>query len=169
MVNKLHKDLEYQLNEKQAWQELLKGHKWVKAHAAVHDRLQRMENVAADGLPDVNGCINGNEFWMELKTPRIPVRDTTPLFGSNHKITPNQFAWFKAQSLAGGMVFLLISCANVRLHYLINASKINSDFLLYTLDEIDALDAVCLRVEGVGLASFYPMVRNFIATRRGHR
>jgi len=27
----------------------------------------RIESSTINGIPDLNGCINGNGFWMELK------------------------------------------------------------------------------------------------------
>jgi len=38
----------------------------VKAHIPeVH--WSRIENVAGSGIPDLNGCLNGKEVWIELK------------------------------------------------------------------------------------------------------
>lgn len=73
-----------------------------------HDRLDRIESSTVDGIPDVNGCFSGNEFWIEVKTPTEPKRRTTPLFGSNHKVSQSQKNWMLRQWNADGIVFLYI-------------------------------------------------------------
>lgn len=74
------------------------------------DRLDRIENMAGTGMPDVNGCFEGSEFWIEIKNPRKePVRKLlTPLFGSNHRLSQDQKNWFKRQDKAGGKGFVYI-------------------------------------------------------------
>jgi len=72
------------------------------------DRIDRIENAAGIGCPDVNYCINGVEGWIELKAPREPKRSLTPLFGSNHKLSQDQKNWFKRQIRAGGQCWLLL-------------------------------------------------------------
>jgi hypothetical protein len=53
----------------------------LKAHATPSMWLQRMENVSADGFPDV--YVGGSGRWIELKAPSdIPKRPGTPLLGS---------------------------------------------------------------------------------------
>lgn len=91
------------MHEKDAWKFLR-----TPAGKYPHDRIQRIENVTADGMPDINGCIGGVEFWIELKCPRMPKRESTPIFGSGHPIMPNQFAWANKQRIAGGNSFYLI-------------------------------------------------------------
>lgn len=73
-----------------------------------YDRIDRIENGVIAGMPDINLCINGRESWIELKAPTEPKRSSTPLFGSNHKISQDQLNWFKRQIDAGGRAFLLI-------------------------------------------------------------
>lgn len=72
------------------------------------DRLDRIENAVVTGMPDINMCIGGREFWIEQKSPKEPVRSTTPLFGSNHKISQEQQNWFLRQRQAGGKAYFLI-------------------------------------------------------------
>ena len=72
------------------------------------ERLERVENGLVDGMPDVNFCAAGVEGWIELKAPIEPQRESTPLFGSNHRIGVAQANWFLKQRLAGGRAFLLI-------------------------------------------------------------
>jgi hypothetical protein len=79
------------------------------------DRLDRIENAATFGMPDVNGCLSGVEFWMELKAPKTPKRDSTPLFGSNHNLSVNQRNWFLRQTRAGGIAFVYIDATRHRI------------------------------------------------------
>lgn len=73
------------------------------------DRLDRIENVVVTGMPDINMCIGGVEVWIEQKSPKEPVRRTTPLFGSNHKVSQEQANWMLRQRKAGGRCYFLIS------------------------------------------------------------
>jgi len=73
------------------------------------DRLDRIENVLIPGMPDINFCSGGVESWIEQKSPREPVRSTTPLFGSNHRVSQEQMNWFLRQTKAGGRAFFLVS------------------------------------------------------------
>lgn len=75
----------------------------------VGDRLDRIENVVVTGMPDINMCIGGTEMWIEQKSPKEPVRKTTPLFGSNHKVSQEQANWMLRQRKAGGKCYFLIS------------------------------------------------------------
>lgn len=71
-------------------------------------RIDRIENLRVNGMPDVNVCINGNEIWIEIKAPTEPKRNTTALFGSAHKLSQEQKNWIKRQIDAGGQAYLLI-------------------------------------------------------------
>jgi hypothetical protein len=73
------------------------------------DRLDRIENVVVTGMPDINMCIEGKELWIEQKSPKEPVRGTTPLFGSNHKVSQEQRNWFLRQRQAYGNAYFLIA------------------------------------------------------------
>ena len=81
----------------------------LKKHVIRHpDRIDRIENLTVVGMPDVNLCIEGRESWIEIKAPREPKRETTPLFGSNHKVSLEQTNWMKRQTDAGGRCFFFI-------------------------------------------------------------
>lgn len=73
------------------------------------DRIDRIENIVTVGMPDINFCSGGKETWIELKSPREPKRNSTPLFGSSHKLSQDQMNWFKRQHAAGGSGFVLIA------------------------------------------------------------
>ena len=57
--------------EKALWRWLREGTKGKPCH------LQRVENSLARGVLDVEGCINGVAFWLELKAGPAPARDTS--------------------------------------------------------------------------------------------
>lgn len=73
------------------------------------DRWDRIENATVYGMPDVNLCIEGVESWVEQKHAKEPLRATTPLFGSNHKVSQKQMNWFLRQKRAGGRCYFLVA------------------------------------------------------------
>jgi hypothetical protein len=73
-----------------------------------HDRVTRIENAVGTGQPDVNICVDGVESWVEIKSPQEPVRPTTKLFGSNHKLLLSQRNWMLEQRNAKGRAWVLI-------------------------------------------------------------
>ena len=66
-----------------------------KAWPNVH--FQRIETSVGLGIPDVNCCVNGVEFWLELKVS----------LGKRLAITKYQKAWILNRYKAGGLVFVL--------------------------------------------------------------
>jgi hypothetical protein len=74
------------------------------------DRLDRIENSVSSGAGDVNGCLAGEDVWIELKAPSEPVRAGTPLMTSNnnHPLLQTQMNWFRRQHNAGGIAFILV-------------------------------------------------------------
>lgn len=52
--------------------------------------LERVENVASEGFPDV--LVMSANAWVELKAPRRPKRNTTRLFGSEG-LSVDQINW----------------------------------------------------------------------------
>lgn len=69
--------------------------------------LTRVEDVAGVGRPDVEGCLDGDCFVIELKVADRPRRPTTPI-RTQCPITIEQQEWLKARRSAGGNAFLLI-------------------------------------------------------------
>ena len=59
--------------------------------------FQRIETSVGLGIPDVNCCVNGVEFWLELKVS----------LGKRLAITKYQKAWILNRYKAGGLVFVL--------------------------------------------------------------
>ena len=61
---------------------------------------QRIETGALQqGVPDVNACYGGYEFWVELK---CTTNDTVSL-------TPFQIAWHMRRATAGGISWILVA------------------------------------------------------------
>lgn len=60
--------------------------------------LQRVENVAVSGHPDVEGCIDGAQVWIELKSNLRPKRAGTPI---RPKCRESQSIWHKQRAAAG--------------------------------------------------------------------
>ncbi len=59
---------------------------------------QRIENVSGTGVPDVNGCSSGIEFWFEGKVAK----------DGSFIIRPDQIAWLTRRFNAGGRVFVVV-------------------------------------------------------------
>lgn len=60
--------------------------------------LCRIENEAGSGNPDVEGCINGDQLWIELKSEERPKRASTPI---RPKLRPSQDIWHTERFRAG--------------------------------------------------------------------
>lgn len=115
------------MSENTAW-------KWLRENLKGKGRrLQRIENIVGSGMPDINGCFNGREFWIEVKAPKEPKRPSTPLFGSNHKVSQEQKNWFMEQRQSGGRGYLFIDTDQRRI--LIDG-KFADDINTMTADEI---------------------------------
>lgn len=66
--------------------------------------LQRVENSVGRGTPDVEGCLNGHSFWVELKVSESPSRAATSV---KTGFEPQQIPWMVQRAKAGGAVFVL--------------------------------------------------------------
>ena len=63
--------------------------------------LTRIESSTINGIPDINACMDGNEFWLELKS-----KESKNLGLSNYQIN-----WHIKHQKCGGQVFILaIGC-----------------------------------------------------------
>jgi hypothetical protein len=60
--------------------------------------LKRIENSVGSGHPDVEGCIDGVQIWIELKSEERPKRLTTPI---RFKVRPSQDIWLQERVRAG--------------------------------------------------------------------
>lgn len=71
---------------------------WQDVKKALKDaHLVRIENRSLPGVPDVNGCYNGVEFWLELKVIK----------GNSLQLSKFQKAWIYERTSRGGLVFVL--------------------------------------------------------------
>lgn len=80
---------------------------WLKDHLRelrplLHD-VQRIENVVATGTPDVEGCIDGETFWCELKVAYEMANDRVRV-----KITTQQVRRALRRVRAGGRSWVLV-------------------------------------------------------------
>lgn len=60
--------------------------------------LKRIENSVGSGHPDVEGCIDGAQIWLELKSEARPKRITTSI---RFKVRPSQDIWLQERVRAG--------------------------------------------------------------------
>lgn len=63
---------------------------------------QRIETVTSAGVPDVNGCYNGREAWIELK-----MLTGTRKLRFKHNLQPTQVAWLTRREHQGGRTFVM--------------------------------------------------------------
>lgn len=75
--------------------------------------MRRVENLVAEGDPDVEGCYKGGAFNIELKVAPRPSRPTTRVLGPAD-IRPKQVPWAKARWKAGGQSYFLIQVGSSR-------------------------------------------------------
>jgi len=80
------------MKESDLWKKIRDGTKSLGIH------WSRIESWAGPGVPDLNGCYKGHEFWIELKVRR----SKTIVF------RPHQIAWHHNRSKAGGSSFIVI-------------------------------------------------------------
>lgn len=69
--------------------------------------MRRVENLVAEGDPDVEGCYRGGAFNIELKAAPRPARTTTRVLAPSD-IRPKQVPWAKDRWAAGGQTYFLI-------------------------------------------------------------
>lgn len=63
---------------------------------------QRIETMTGAGVPDVNGCYTGREFWIELK-----IITGIKKLSFQSEFRPTQYAWMVNRIKAGGRCFVL--------------------------------------------------------------
>jgi hypothetical protein len=68
--------------------------------------ILRIENSVQEGTPDVNGCCNGIEFWVELKVAKMPKRSSSPVRVDH--FTNEQRRWLFDRVSNGGRAYLLL-------------------------------------------------------------
>lgn len=70
---------------------------WVLIRSKLPGHLQRIENLVSPGAPDLNGCYQGVEVWVELKVAK----------GKWIHFRNSQLAWFAKRLSTGGNVKVL--------------------------------------------------------------
>lgn len=76
---------------------MLESRLWTLVKANLPGHLIRIENVAGNGQPDVNGCYLGSEAWVELKVSK----------GNYLFFRTSQLAFFQKRTKENGRVFVL--------------------------------------------------------------
>lgn len=108
--------------ERSEWEWLYEGCLGKKGKYAGHElHMTRVENEqAGPGTPDGEGCLRGNQFWLELKVCARPVSPSTELDLSH--IRPKQVTWNHNRCLVGGRAWFLVRVEGNGLptsHYLV--------------------------------------------------
>ena len=103
--------------------------------------MTRLENLVGEGTPDVDGCLEGCQFWAELKCNKRPARAKTPI---RVKFRPMQVPWLKRRVRADGRAFVLVQVGQGRAarRYLIPGEMAAKVATGLTEAELDGL-AVC--------------------------
>ena len=76
-----------------------------KDFGAAKLHMDRVENSAGSGMPDVEGCLLCKQFWIELKIAGRPKR------GGNvdvKHLRPKQVEWLHNRWLVGGCAWILV-------------------------------------------------------------
>lgn len=131
------------------------------------DRADRVENAVISGQPDVNGCLQGEDVWVELKAPVEPKRATTVLMTSNgnHPLLQSQINWFAKQRQAGGIAFILVRTDKRMM--LIDGTKHGDHFNTYTVAQMIEASIYVTTVPTPHLE--WRMLRNVIFTASRYR
>lgn len=79
--------------------------------------LERIENLASDGIPDVRGIRQplGREFWVELKAATLPRRVSSLLLPGD-KVRRSQINWHLRQASFGGRSWVVVRDSERRLY-----------------------------------------------------
>ena len=64
--------------------------------------VDRLENVAGTGMPDVSGTYNGHDYWIELKILKTKKEIEDPI----NAMRPSQVAWTALRVRHGSCIFL---------------------------------------------------------------
>jgi len=89
--------------EQNLWDWLRMGIRPLLASKRLH--ICRVENMVMTGYPDVEGCLDGKNFHLELKGSLRPARPATPV---RTKWQPGQKPWLKKRWSVGGSCFAFI-------------------------------------------------------------
>lgn len=68
--------------------------------------MNRVENAAGSGMPDVEGVYRASQFWLELKVAARPKKAETPIDVKH--LRPKQVEFLHNRWLAGGCAWILL-------------------------------------------------------------
>lgn len=120
------------MRETALWQWLRQGR---RAFPAADLDLSRVENLVQSGMPDVEGCLNGSQFWIELKV----VKGKNVLRAA---FRPAQVPWMRRRWAAGGRTFALLQVdAGPKARRYLVAAPLLGQFVDAPFDEGHLLDA----------------------------
>jgi hypothetical protein len=96
-----------------------------KARPLTNLHLCRVENTVGWGYPDVEGCLDGRQFHVELKGALKPKKPETPV---RIHWQPGQKLWLKTRWSAGGSCSVLIRVGSGRRtrKYLIRGDQVDN-------------------------------------------
>lgn len=81
----------------------------MRRNAPKHLVMERMENAVGSGMPDVFVFWPlGKQVWVELKAPKRPKRQSTPLMGEKEGLRQSQKNWIKRHANMGFDAWILI-------------------------------------------------------------
>ncbi len=103
--------------------------------------LQRLENLVGVGHPDVEGCIDSQQVWIELKSEARPKRLDTPI---RPKLRASQSEWHTERAAAGfrhNWVLLQVGSARAARLYLVPGDRYD-DCKVVTEAELTELSVV---------------------------
>lgn len=74
---------------------------------------QRFEDSLQSGIPDINVCYYGEEYWLEAKlmeVEKLPKKSTTPI---RIGLSAEQACWLEERAAAGGRTAVLLKLGRV--------------------------------------------------------
>ena len=93
---------------------------WQSIKKATSDKVHwtRIEARVGSGIPDLNGCFDRGEFWIELKVCKTSRYQTKGLW------RPQQIAWQMKRACVFANVFNLVSHPSLQCCKIYGASKV---------------------------------------------
>lgn len=92
--------------------------RWVTQNLLPDAHFQCIENTTGSGVPDINVCWRGQEFWIETKS----------IGAGDLLLRPFQLAWMMRRWESGGHVFLFAEGCNYELMAWHVDDRIRTDF-----------------------------------------
>jgi hypothetical protein len=125
--------------ESSLWTRCKTGIKHLKSRGHVA-HFCRLENSAGEGSPDVEGVVNGDQCWIELKSNDRPKRPGTAI---RSKTRESQSIWHRERTAAGSRihwVLIQVGEAHAAKLYLIPGS--HYDDIIVAEEALAALSSI---------------------------